>query len=80
MANYIKYLEQDQAAQMAQVTTLETGIAELRAYLASDKFRSDTTVQVADVDRRLQEILSAGADGYLAGQREFIAKEKAKAA
>ena len=34
------------------------GIKELKTYLYSDKFKSDTTVQISDIDLRLNEILN----------------------
>ena len=34
------------------------GIKELKQYLYSDKFKSDTTVQISDIDLRLNEVLN----------------------
>ena len=34
------------------------GIKELKQYLYSDKFKRDTTVQISDIDLRLNEILN----------------------
>ena len=45
-----------------QADTVAESITELRAYLQSDKFWSDPTVQVQDVLTRLAEIQSAVLD------------------
>lgn len=63
--NYIKQLEQDKAALAASTYAALTGLADLLAYLHSDKFNTDTTVQVTDVCNRIREIQEAIYDaGY----------------
>ena len=34
------------------------GIADIKSYLYSDKFKHDTTVQISDIDLRLNEMLN----------------------
>jgi hypothetical protein len=46
----------------AQRAVLIDGIADLQCYLSSDKFADDTTVQTADVLRRLRDITLAYLD------------------
>lgn len=57
--NYIKELEQNARRQQAEGLALYNGINDLRAYLTSDKFAVDPTVQTADVMARLHEIVMA---------------------
>lgn len=42
----------------AEKELLLEGIAEVKAYLYSDKFKRDTTVQISDIDLRLNEMLN----------------------
>lgn len=56
--NYINRLENDLAVANAYITRLHNELSELRAYLSSDKFSTDRTVQVMDVDTRIREALS----------------------
>lgn len=42
----------------AEKELLLEGIAEVKAYLYSDKFKHDTTVQISDIDLRLIEVLN----------------------
>ena len=42
----------------AEKEVLLEGIKELKQYLYSSKFKSDTTVQISDIDLRLNEILN----------------------
>jgi hypothetical protein len=46
-----------------QVVNLLTGVQELKTYLTSSKFHSDSTVQASDVLRRLEEIRDNMNDG-----------------
>lgn len=62
--NYIKELEQKTRRQHAEVLAFYNGINDLRAYLTSDKFAVDPTVQTADVMARLHEIVSAASAAY----------------
>lgn len=49
----------DQVAQYkAEKLVLMEGLKELRQYLASPKFAVDTTVQIADIELRINEILN----------------------
>lgn len=41
----------------AEKELLLEGIADLKSYLYSDKFKKDTTVQISDIDLRLIEVL-----------------------
>ncbi len=54
--NYIRQLKQNVAKAKAYETAMHEGLIQLKAYLCSDKFRTDTTVQVGDVLLRLEEI------------------------
>lgn len=53
-------------AAVAAMSALQSGLTELRAYLTSSKFESDTTVQVRDVLARLASAESASTDAYFA--------------
>ena len=55
MGNYIHRLQDDLAGERAYVHGLEQGLGELRRYLCSSKFHDDTTVQVTDILRRVEE-------------------------
>ena len=57
--NYIKELEQEKIRLSAATSAALTGIADLVEYLHTAKFHEDTTVQTADVVRRLREIQEA---------------------
>lgn len=54
--NYIKMLQNEVELHKGYGEALERGLIELLAYLESPKFHEDTTVQVMDVTRRIQEI------------------------
>ena len=54
--NYIKQLEADNAQFSKAVSDTDKAMTDLLAYLGSDKFWSDTTVQVSDVAGRLARI------------------------
>jgi hypothetical protein len=53
--NYIKRLEQENRELLAKVYAHEATVNDLRAYLLSDKFYFDPTVQVRDVLRRIED-------------------------
>lgn len=55
--NHIKKLQIDAGMKDALAGELLAGIGHLKSYLCSEKFHVDTTVQVADVMHRLQEII-----------------------
>jgi hypothetical protein len=57
--NYIKQLQRDRLTFETESNELNKGINELIGYLCSSKFHDDTTVQAADVIRRLRDIQSA---------------------
>lgn len=54
--NYIKQLERDLADLKIDRTLALLHLVDLQAYLSLEKFHDDTTVQVADVLRRLEPI------------------------
>jgi len=60
--NYIKKLEAESRAKGAELVGLKAGLTDLQAYLQSPKFSEDTTVQVGDVLRRIQEAMNKGTD------------------
>jgi hypothetical protein len=66
-SNYIKRLQRDNAALLDQVTAMQNSITEFRVHLASDKFAIDPTIQVADVQRWLDNVANTGIDAFLAG-------------
>ncbi len=72
------------AAQQAELETLKAGLADVRRYLLSEKFRQDTTVQTRDVLTRLDEVESAAFnEGEQVGaerRREFEIQEAASKA
>jgi hypothetical protein len=53
--NYIKRLEKENLALSADKKAYQKTIADLRAYLLSDKFSEDPTVQSRDVLHRLDQ-------------------------
>lgn len=57
--NFIQKLQAQNTARSEAITAARDGIAELRSYLTSPKFHTDTTVQVNDVLLRLREIEAA---------------------
>lgn len=57
--NYIKQLEDDKVRLSACTNAALTGLADMLAYLHSDKFTNDTTVQVQDIVNRVREIQNA---------------------
>ena len=54
--NYIKQLQDDKVRLAAATNAALTGLADMLAYLHSDKFVEDPTVQVQDVINRIREI------------------------
>lgn len=54
--NYIKQLESRVAELNQQRAVAWEQVADLKKYLCSSKFHNDTTVQVADVLRRLANV------------------------
>lgn len=54
--NYINRLQAENAELKAELDRIREGITDLRAYLVSDKFSKDTTVQTRDVLHRIEEI------------------------
>lgn len=59
MANYIKKLEAENVALLAEVKAKNDLLADLRVYLASSKFHNDPTVQVRDIDAKIIAIMLA---------------------
>jgi len=53
--NYIKQLQTNVLVEQSGVAAYEAGLQEIRKYLSSDKFAYDTTVQVSDVLRMLED-------------------------
>ena len=68
--NYIKRLECELNEARTELTGLKIGINDLRSYLHSSKFHIDTTVQVDDVTRRLQDAFDLS-DRLLREQQEI---------
>ena len=56
MMNYIKQIQDDKMRLAAATNAALTGLADMLAYLHSDKFREDPTVQVQDVINRIREV------------------------
>lgn len=54
--NYIKYLEGEVKELEAKIDAANRHLSELKVYLQSPKFYTDTTVQVQDVQNRLQPL------------------------
>ncbi len=57
--NYIKQLEKENATYRRMIAAVEAEIVDVYRYLQSEKFHKDTTVQVADVMRRLENVTRA---------------------
>ena len=53
--NYIYRLEDELKEIRSEFTGLKCGISDLVKYLQSSKFHNDTTVQIDDVIRRIEE-------------------------
>lgn len=58
--NYITSLRAENVAQAGRIAAMQSEVTALMAYLTSDKFAVDNTVQCRDVLARLTEIRSAG--------------------
>ena len=56
--NYINRLENELAEKTTELDTLQRELNTFRAYLATDKFAVDTTIQVRDVENRLMDARS----------------------
>jgi hypothetical protein len=63
MSNYIHKLEDENNVLGVELCYLRSSLHNLRAYLLSDKFHLDTTVQVRDVLNRLDEAERVALDG-----------------
>ena len=57
--NYIKRLEKENATYRRMIAAVEAEIVDVFRYLQSEKFHEDTTVQGADVMRRLENVTGA---------------------
>jgi cell division protein FtsB len=55
---YINRLQQENETLSAEVERLNEGLAALKVYMASEKFHQDTTVQVGDIMRWIDQIKS----------------------
>ena len=58
--NYIKRIEAENTDLKARMEATDQGIQDLISYLCSDKFADDSTVQVRDVLKRLEQGAQAG--------------------
>lgn len=58
--NYIKRMEADRKDLGKVIDAKNDALRHLAAYLRSDKFHQDTTVQAEDVLRRLRDVADAG--------------------
>lgn len=67
--NYIKRMQAEKRADAAELTGLQCGLSDLIQYLSSSKFYEDTTVQTADVIRRIAEFRAHAYDLRLDQQR-----------
>ena len=56
--NYIKKLEQDNARLQKELFEERMRINDFRSHLRIEKFRQDTTIQVSDVQNRLDLIIN----------------------
>ena len=56
--NYIKKLQETVKMKQSSLMYIDDQVLDLIIYLQSSKFNEDTTVQVADVLRRLQGVRS----------------------
>lgn len=62
--NYIKRLEVANSAQCEQILDTREELSYLKSYLQSEKFHTDTTVQVQDVLNRLVKLEECLSDVY----------------
>jgi predicted component of type VI protein secretion system len=62
--NHIKKLEVVAASYTEQILDARDSLNNLRAYLQSDKFHTDTTVQVQDVLNRLEPLRECLSETY----------------
>lgn len=53
--NYINRLENELAEKTTELDTLQRELNSFRAYLTTDKFATDRTIQVQDVENRLMD-------------------------
>jgi hypothetical protein len=78
MSNYIFTLKDAVAVKDAEIQAYKDGIVDLSVYLTSSKFSIDTTVQVADVLRRLQDIVMSVGDRGREQERINIEQQDAR--
>lgn len=62
--NYIKRLQVANCAQVEQILDAREELSYLKSYLQSDKFHTDTTVQVQDVLNRLVKLEECLSETY----------------
>lgn len=67
--NHIKRLEMQRDIAQAEADALREGLRAIRAYVLSDKFKADPTVQVQDIVLRVAEAMDAGTDA--AWEKEY---------
>ena len=58
--NYIKRLEAERKEEAAELVGIKAGLSDLITYLNSPKFYNDTTVQITDVLRRIEDAKDQG--------------------
>ena len=66
--NYIRRLEMERNAAQTEVEALREGLRAIRAYVLSDKFKADPTVQVQDIVLRVGAAMDAGTDARIASE------------
>ena len=66
--NYIRRLEMERNAAQTEVEALREGLRAIRAYVLSDKFKADPTVQVQDIVLRVGVAMDAGTDARIASE------------
>lgn len=62
--NYIKKLQVANCAQVEQILDARDELFHLKSYLQSEKFHTDTTIQVQDVLNRLVKLEECLSDVY----------------
>ena len=76
--NHIKRTQIERDAGIVFNTHLSSNLNDLKVYLCSDKFRIDTTVQVSDVLRRLDQAVGCAEDDSANYLNAEIQKERSK--
>jgi hypothetical protein len=78
MSNYIHTLEDEKAALKAEVESLKGGMGHFQAYLMSEKYYTDPTIGVREVERRLRNIMTTAWEANIDQQNRSFQERQTK--